>query len=79
MSDQQKRLHMALEAAHMSIWDSHIVAGQVTGGTVNWSARGAALLGLEERALTQSFPAFLACVHADDRDHVVQVDRKSVV
>ncbi len=73
MSDQQKRLHMALEAAHMSIWDSHIVAGQVTGGTVNWSARGAALLGLEERALTQSFPAFLACVHADDRDHVVQV------
>ena len=73
MSDQQKRLHMALEAAHMSIWDSHFVAGQVTDGTVIWSARGAALLGLEERALTQAFAVFLACVHADDRDHVVQV------
>ena len=73
MSDQQKRLHMALEAAHMSIWDSHFVAGQVIDGTVSWSARGAALLGLEERALTQSFPTFLACVHADDRAHVVQV------
>lgn len=73
MSDQQKRLHMALEAAHMELWDSRIVDGRVTDGSVIWSARGAALLGLEERALTQAFPVFLACVHADDRDHVVQV------
>lgn len=73
MSDQQKRLQMALEAAHMAIWDSRIVAGRVIDGSVIWSARGAALLGLEERALTQSFPAFLDCVHAADRDKVVAV------
>ena len=73
MSDQQKRLQMALEAAHMAIWDSRIVAGRVIDGTVIWSARGAALLGLGERALTHSFHAFLDCVHADDRDKVVGV------
>lgn len=73
MGDQQKRLQMALEAAHMAIWDSRIVDGQVIDGTVIWSARGAALLGLEARALTHSFPAFLDCVHADDRDKVVNV------
>ena len=73
MSDQQQRLHMALEAAHIEIWDSRIVGGQVIDGTVIWSASGAALLGLPERPLTHSFRDFLDCVHADDREHVVQV------
>ncbi|NBV18330.1 MAG: EAL domain-containing protein [Janthinobacterium sp.] len=78
MSDQQKRLQMALEAAHMAIWDSRIVDGQVIDGTVSWSAKGAALLGLEERALTQPFHAFLGCVHAEDRDKVVGVLQEGV-
>ncbi|WP_402719813.1 EAL domain-containing protein [Janthinobacterium rivuli] len=73
MSDQQKRLQMALDAAHMAIWDSRIVDGQVIDGTVSWSARGATLLGLEERPLTQPFRSFLDCVHADDRDKVIKV------
>ena len=73
MSDQQKRLQMALEAAHMAIWDSRIVDGQVIDGTVSWSARGATLLGLEERPLTQPFRSFLDCVHADDRGKVLDV------
>ncbi|WFR79808.1 EAL domain-containing protein [Janthinobacterium rivuli] len=73
MSDQQKRLQMALEAAHMAIWDSRIVDGQVIDGTVSWSARGATLLGLEERPLTQPFRSFLDCVHPDDRDKVIKV------
>ena len=46
MSDLQKRLQMALDAAHMAIWDSRLVNGQVIDGTVSWSAGGAALLGL---------------------------------
>ncbi|MGX9732569.1 EAL domain-containing protein [Janthinobacterium aestuarii] len=73
MSDQQKRLQMALDAAHMAIWDSRIVDGQVIDGTVSWSARGATLLGLEERPLTQPFRSFLDCVHADDRGKVLGV------
>ncbi|WP_332862816.1 EAL domain-containing protein [Janthinobacterium svalbardensis] len=73
MGDQQKRLQMALEAAHMAIWDSRIVDGQVIDGTVIWSAKGAALLGLEEHALTQPFRSFLDSVHASDRDKVIKV------
>nr|WP_314637416.1 diguanylate cyclase [uncultured Janthinobacterium sp.] len=78
MSDQQKRLQMALEAAHMAIWDSRIVDGQVIDGTVSWSAKGATLLGLEERPLTHPFRAFLDCVHAGDRDKVVAVLQEGV-
>ena len=78
MGDLQKRLQMALEAAHMAIWDSRIVDGQVIDGTVSWSAKGAALLGLEERALTQSFRDFLACVLARDREKVVHVLQQGV-
>ncbi|PHV16790.1 GGDEF domain-containing protein [Janthinobacterium sp. BJB303] len=73
MSDLQKRLQMALEAAHMAIWDSRIIDGRVIDGTVSWSAKGAALLGLEERALTQPFRRFLDCVHPGDRDKVIKV------
>lgn len=73
MSEVQKRLQMALDAAHMAIWDSCIVAGQVIDGDVTWSARGATLLGLEARPLVHSFRAFLAFVHADDRDKVVAI------
>jgi diguanylate cyclase (GGDEF)-like protein/PAS domain S-box-containing protein len=71
MSDLQKRLQLALEAAHMAIWDSHIVNGAITEGRVDWSAAGAALLGLEAYPLSHSFHAFLAFVHPDDRDKVV--------
>ena len=73
MGDQQKRLQMALEAAHMAIWDSRIVDGQVIDGTVSWSAKGAALLGLEEHALTQPFRSFLGFVHAEDQGKVLEV------
>ena len=73
MSDLQKRLQMALDAAHMAIWDSRLVNGQVIDGTVSWSAKGATLLGLEERPLTQPFRVFLDCVHASDRDKVLSV------
>ncbi|MGK5005313.1 EAL domain-containing protein [Janthinobacterium sp. LB2P70] len=78
MSDQQKRLQMALEAAGMAIWDSHIVDGQIINGIVNWSARGAALLGLEERPLTQPFRSFLDFVHVDDQGQIVEVMQEAV-
>ena len=78
MSDQQKRLQMALEAAHMAIWDSRLIDGQVIDGTVSWSAKGAALLGLEEQALTQPFRTFLGFVHVDDQGKVLEVMQEAV-
>ena len=71
MNDHQQRLQLALTAAHMAIWDSKIVDGSITAGSVIWSAGGAALLGLAPQALEHSFSDFLAFVHPDDRDGVV--------
>jgi diguanylate cyclase (GGDEF)-like protein/PAS domain S-box-containing protein len=78
MSDLQKRLQLALDAAHMAIWDSSIIDGMLIDGTVSWSARGAALLGLAARPLMQSFREFLGFVHADERERVLQVMQEGV-
>lgn len=67
MEDVQTRLHMAMSAARMAIWDSWLPDGDILQGTVYWSADGAALLGLPRSELEQSFGAFLQFVHADDR------------
>ena len=71
MGDIEQRLQLAMATAHMAIWDSSIVDGSVMAGTVDWSAEGAALLGLERRPLQQGFADFIACVHPDDRDTLV--------
>ncbi|HEV7815956.1 MAG TPA: PAS domain-containing protein, partial [Janthinobacterium sp.] len=73
MGDLQRRLQLALEAAHMAIWDSHIANGKIIDGTVSWSAPGAALLGLAPHPLNHSFLAFLEFVHPGDRDMVVDI------
>ncbi|WP_317205341.1 EAL domain-containing protein [Janthinobacterium sp.] len=73
MNDLQRRLQLALEAAHMAIWDSRIVDGSIAKGSIIWSGPGAALLGLPARQLTHSFAAFLEVVHPDDRERVVAV------
>ena len=78
MSDLQKRLQLALDAAHMAIWDSSIIDGMLVDGMVVWSASGAALLGLPTRPLTHSFRDFLGFVHADERERVLQVMQEGV-
>jgi len=71
MDDTQQRLRMALDIADMAIWDASIVGGNIMDGTVEWSPEGASLLGLERRALRQSFRDFLNFVHPEDRDGLV--------
>ncbi|MDC8757899.1 EAL domain-containing protein [Janthinobacterium fluminis] len=73
MGDAQRRLQLALDAAHMAIWDSRMPNGKIVDGTVSWSAHGATLLGLKAQQLTQPFAAFLDCVVPDDRRRVVAV------
>lgn len=71
MGDLQQRLQLALESAHMAIWDSSIVNRSVIDGVISWSGDGAALLGLEQRAMRQEFRAFLTFVHPQDREELV--------
>lgn len=77
MEDLQQRLQLALASSRMAIWDSSIVHGRVLDGVVVWSAEGALLLGLEERALTQPFRTFLTFVHPPDRDTLVDTIQHS--
>nr|WP_315402471.1 EAL domain-containing protein [uncultured Duganella sp.] len=67
MDEHELRSSMAIEAAGMAIWDASVVNGRVTDGTIHWSAPGAAMIGLPERAAEQPFAQFLALVHEDDR------------
>ncbi|NRR30034.1 EAL domain-containing protein [Oxalobacteraceae bacterium] len=68
MRHLQQHLSLALEAARMAIWDTELDGDQVLDSTVNWTAPGAALLGLAPASLEQPFAVFLKCVYSDDRD-----------
>ncbi|MES2150087.1 MAG: EAL domain-containing protein [Pseudomonadota bacterium] len=76
--DLQQRLQLAMATAQMAIWDSSIVDGNILDGTVDWSAEGAALLGLERRLLHQSFRDFLGFVHPEDRQALVSTMQQRV-
>lgn len=67
MEEHELRSHMAIEAAGMAVWDATVVNGQAMQGTIRWSARGAAMVGLPAHETIQPFPHFLALVHEDDR------------
>lgn len=73
-----KRLQLALDAAHMSVWDSRIRKGNVMEGDIHWSADGARLLGLEAHARKQAFRDFLALIHPDDRQRVTDTMQDAV-
>ena len=64
---EQQRLHLALDAARMRIWDSELADGRVALSTVKWDAPGAMLLGLPPELRRQPFRDFLLCVHSNDR------------
>lgn len=68
MDEHELRSRMAIEAADMAIWDATVVNGRIADGTILWSARGAAMVGLPEREQQQPFAQFLAMVHEDDRE-----------
>lgn len=63
----KRRLELALDAAHMAIWDSTVVGGQVLESMIHWSAAGARLTGLDGHRLDQPFGEFFDFVHPDDR------------
>lgn len=78
MDMHRERLSLALEAAQMTIWDSHFLAGGVLDSTLSWVAPGPALLGLAPGDLAQPFGDFLAMVHPADREAVVRIMQAGV-
>lgn len=71
MGDAELRLRVAMDAAHMAIWDSTIVNGKIVDGVVSWTAAGAALLGRKAQPFRQSYQQFLDLVVDGDRERVL--------
>jgi diguanylate cyclase (GGDEF)-like protein/PAS domain S-box-containing protein len=78
MDDHQQRLHLALEAARMAIWDSHLPGDRVIDSIISWSTEGAILLGLPPKPFKQSFTAFLELLHPDDRQRITDAMQRGV-
>lgn len=76
--DAEVHLQLAVDAAHMAVWESDIHGGQIEDGDIKWSAQGAALLGFPPVSFKHSFREFLTCVHADDRARVHAILRHAV-
>lgn len=73
-----RHLHMAMDAAHMTIWDSVIHDGTVRNSVINWQAGGPGLLGLLGDKLRQPFDAFLHYVDPDQRVTLLQTMQAAV-
>jgi diguanylate cyclase (GGDEF)-like protein/PAS domain S-box-containing protein len=71
-------LKLALEAAHMFVWDSKISDDRVIDGEVIWTSNGASLLGNPTSYLRTPFKEFIASVHPDDRESVVNAMQQAV-
>ena len=74
----QRHLRLALDAARMAIWDSHITDGTVLNSVVEWVGWGAGLLGLPPGDLAQPFSRFLQFVHSEDRERLLNTMQEAV-
>jgi PAS domain S-box-containing protein len=65
LEKSEARLALAQEAAGAGIWDWDIRAG-----TVSWSEKLYAMLGLDSGSFTPSFENWLERIHPDDRERI---------
>ncbi|MBD2683596.1 MULTISPECIES: PAS domain S-box protein [Nostoc] len=66
LRESEARLNLALETAHMGIWDRNLKAN-----TVIWSASMGLLYGLPWGSLCPPFEEYLNLIHPEDRKSVV--------
>ena len=64
---QEAQLRIALEAAHMGIWDWNIVTNKLT-----WSDTIKALFGETSLSFDETYESFISFVHPQDRDLINQ-------
>ena len=73
LHEAEERMRFALEASRLGVWDTNIKTG-----VSYWSETCEVLHGLERGTFGKSFPAFIDCVHPEDRDAVRQTIDKAV-
>lgn len=66
LSQTKERMQFALESAGVGIWESEVASGRTL-----WSDVLEQLHGLPVGAFAGTFDAFIECIHADDRQRVL--------
>jgi PAS domain S-box-containing protein len=69
----EERMRFALEAAGVGIWDMDYPAG-----VLRWSPTIEAQYGLAQGTFGGTFEAFVACIHPDDREAVLETFGKAM-
>jgi PAS domain S-box-containing protein len=69
----EERMRFALEAAGVGIWDLDYATG-----SLRWSETLEAQYGLDPGTFDGTFEAFMACIHPDDRESVLETVGKAM-
>ena len=73
LRSNEERLRLALEAAHMTIWDWNSQTNQIT-----WSNNYELLFGFAPGSFAGTFEAVLSCIHPEDRKLVALAVTRSL-
>ena len=73
LRSSEERLRLALEAAHMTIWDWNSQTYQIT-----WSNNYELLFGFAPGSFAGTFEAVLSCIHPEDRKLVASAVTRSL-
>ena len=74
LDESETLLRLALDATQVGIWEWNIKTNQV-----NWSLGCEQVFGLVPGTFSGTFPAFVSCLHPEDRESVSQAIRQALV
>ena len=67
LQDAEERMRFVLEASHVGVWEANLKTGEGF-----WSTTCEGMHGMAPGTFGRTFPAFIACIHPDDRVDVRQ-------
>jgi PAS domain S-box-containing protein len=73
LSESEQRLHLALKAGKMGIWDWHIPTNHII-----WSDEVAGLFGLPQGTFDETYRAYATRIHPEDRAMVEETIRRTL-
>ncbi|MDH3504115.1 MAG: PAS domain S-box protein [Nitrospirota bacterium] len=73
LSESEQRLHLALKAGRMGIWDWHIPTNYII-----WSDEVAGLFGLAPGAFDGTYRAYVNCIHPEDRSMLEEAAQRTL-
>jgi PAS domain S-box-containing protein len=74
LQQNEERLLLALEAAHISIWEWDIITNEI-----KWSENVHKIFGLAKTEFKDTLESYMNLVHPDDRDHVKQTSENAIL